>query len=596
MDTAPDIITAHDTDSIYETLDGRRSAWAKAGHVTAQINQSGSGDAQIPTNNGSPANVDAADPTYDHLCRFNNRASRTMLEGSTGKRSTDPVVSVRPKPQPKPRAAYSADGPHRGRGREDELIPSSEGATANRATVFGTCESRSPLRVGPCPSELVSSSLTELARQSSSGGKRIVCQLTMVGVVENGKPVPVQQRPTSNALFLLEPSRDCGEVGEEAFQCPNAKFRIMRNEASRDSGNDVACEASAGAGVIGTKGSEYFTLQPLDQEDDLSDLIDTFPSPPPLDGEERKARAADLRGSLHLGNRCSLHGQCSVSSFPGLSEDREEDRCQPQSFRKSRIHSCPDTESADNSPTLPLKNPGYKRSLSSPHSSKENRRHSDASPPMGNKLDAESLKARIQKEMRALGFLSDTDSRDQDQEEAVAGTESESATDDTQGLDHGRSDIRAPRNEYFILEPEADSDEDEDSRDSTEGLSKIPLATNVSGLASRSVSVTDTPGRSRHNCQHSQGLPPDLPQRNRRKIYHIRSKSETPFYRPIHSRHRREGDEEEEEEGPVVVSLKKNTDTVVSSGILSGAGENREPLAPSVKSQSGIVSERRDKE
>lgn len=587
IDTAPDIITAHDSESIYETLDGRRAARAKADRETAQNNHSGGSN-----NNGNPAtsaDANAADPTYDHLNRYKDRATqRALPEGATIKRYTDPVVSPRPKiPQPNPRAVHSSGGVE-GRGggggrrwEENELAPDPEptAAAANRRSSFGTRESGVVGSPSPGPVFANAADLAELARQSSAGGKRIVCQLTMVGVVENGKPVPVQQRPASNALFLLEPGRDCcsGEatLEEEALrQRPEAKLRIVRKEVSSDDGVDAvflaADAAGAGTGVVGVaNGSEYFILEPLDQLEDLSDLIDTLGSPPSLDGEagsgcEALEAAEVIINSRDHGSRNSLHGQRCVSSFRGLSEGREE-RCQSQSFRKSRVHSCPtEAESASSSPQPPRRRTfSYGRSL-------QKRLHSEAWPSEG-KLDAESLEARIQQEMRALGFLSDADSTGQKHEQpASVRPESVSAADDVHGSNLVRPGAKAPRNEYFILEPEADSDEDDvEGNSHPTVMDNPPPGTNVSNSRPffRSESVPDSYEKIiRYNRHQSRGLPHRLPQRHQKTANHTRSKSETPIFRPLLLPQ----EDSEEEEGPVVVSLKKNTtDSNASTATLS---------------------------
>ena len=623
IDTAPDIITAHDSESIYETLDGRRAARANADRETAQNNQSGGSN-----NNGNPAtsaNANAADPTYDHLNRYKNRATpRALPEGATFERYTDPVVSPRPKiPQPNPRAVHSSDGVEGreggGGGRrwgENELAPDPEStaAAANRRNAFGTREPGVLGSPSPEPVFANAADLAELARQSSAGGKRIVCQLTMVGVVENGKPVPVQQRAASNALFLLEPGRDCcaGEatLEEEALrQRPEAKLRIVKKEVSSDDGDDAvflaADAAGAGAGVVGVaNGSEYFILEPLDQLEDLSDLIDTLGSPPSLDGEAgsgcEAGEAADVViNSRDHGSRNSLHGQRCVSSFRGLSEGREE-RYQSQSFRKSRVHSCPtEAESASGSPQPSLRQTfSYGRSLSSPQSTLQKRLHSEAWP-SESKLDAESLEARIQQEMRALGFLTDADSTGQKHEQPASfRPESVSAADDVHGSNLVRPGAKAPRNEYFILEPEADSDEDDVEGNSHPTVMdnpppSVPAAgTNVSNSSpfSRSQSVPDSCGKIRYHRQQSRGLPPSLPQRHRRTANHTRSRSETPIFRPLPLP--QEGSEEEE--GPVVVSLKKNTtdSNAASCRLPSSGGKHRDSFRPRLKSESSIVPQR----
>ena len=616
IDTAPDIITAHDSESIYETLDGRRAARAKADRETAQNNQSGGSN-----NNGNPAtsaDANAADPIYDRLNRYKDRATpRALPEGATIKRYTDPVVSQRPKIlQPNPRAVHSSgglEGREGGGGRrwgENELAadPESTAAAASRCSAFGT---REPGVVGsPSPGPVFENAadLAELARQSSAGGKRIVCQLTMVGVVENGKPVPVQQRAASNALFLLEPGRDCcsGEatLEEEALrQRPEAKLRIVRKEVSSDDGDDAvflaADAAGAGTGVVGVaNGSEYFILEPLDQLEDLSDLIDT------LDGEAGSGcealEAADvIINSRDHGSRNSLHGQRCVSSFRGLSEGLEE-RCQSQSFRKSRIHSCPtEAESASGSPQPSLRQTfNYGRSLSSPQSTLQKRLHSEAWP-SESKLDAESLEARIQQEMRALGFLTDADSTGQKHEQpASVRPESVSAADDVHGSNLVRPGAKAPRNEYFILEQEADSDGDDVEGNSHPTVMdnpppSVPAAgTNVSNSSpfSRSESLPDSYGKIRYHRQQSRGLPPSLPQRHRRTANHTRSRSETPIFRPLPLPR----EDSEEEEGPVVVSLKKNTtdSNAASCRLPSSGGKHRDSFRPRLKSESSIVPQR----
>ena len=280
-----------------------------------------------------------------------------------------------------------------------------------------------------------------------------------------------------------------------------------------------------------------------------------------------------------------------------MSEGREE-RCQSQSFRKSRVHSCPtEAESASSSPQLPLRQTfSYGRSLSSPQSTLQKHLHGEAWP-SESKLDAESLEARIQQEMRALGFLTDADSTGQKRgQPASVRPESVSAADDVHGSNLVRPGANAPRNEYFILEPEADSDEDDVEGNSHPTVMDNPpppvpaAGTDVSNSSpfSRSESMPDSCGKIRYHRQQSRGLPPSLPQGHRRMVNHTRSRSETPVFRPLLLPQ----EDSEEEQGPVVVSLKKNTtDTnAASSRLPSRDGQHRDSFRPRLKSESSIVS------
>ena len=381
-------------------------------------------------NNGNPAtsaDANAADPTYDHLNRYKDRATqRALPEGATIKRYTDPVVSPRPKiPQPNPRAVHSSGGVEgRGGGGREKVggkragtRPRTDSSSSQPPQLF-----RNP-RIRSCgvPPRQDQSSRTLLIWLSWLGQRLGGRKANRVSADHGGRggereagarpAATCQQRPLPSGTrqrLLFRGSNAGGRSSSSTprSQAPHREGR--RCPAMTESTPFSWLRMRLVLGLVSwglLNGSEYFILEPLDQLEDLSDLIDTLGSPPSLDGEagsgcEALEAAEVIINSRDHGSRNSLHGQRCVSSFRGLSEGREE-RCQSQSFRKSRVHSCPtEAESASSSPQPPRRRTfSYGRSL-------QKRLHSEAWPSEG-KLDAESLEARIQQEMRALGFLSD---------------------------------------------------------------------------------------------------------------------------------------------------------------------------------------------
>ncbi|KAK7102575.1 uncharacterized protein [Littorina saxatilis] len=618
FDTAPDIITAHDSDSIYETLDGRRAARARAGQVTPQNNQAGGIAVPVPAT--TDANV--CDPTYDHLSRYPHRKAQLPLDERPGKRCTDPEVIRRQKTELQIyREVQSADEYMQTRHKGEKLPPTTNvGDNNNDTRAMGTCDSCNRKN---SPSASMQSSVTGMGEKSSAGGKKILCQLTMVGVVENGKPVPTPRRRANNAYFVLEPGSQVAALGEEeSFQrlkgC-KAKFQV-NTEAGGGRSKD------AGGSGAGAGSSEYFVLQPLDQgeQEDLSDLTKTLSSPSLLKQEEEPT-------SPRISRRFSVHGHRSISSFAELSQDADSDNRHSVVFRSTRLHSCPEASPSRESSTRDSVE--YQRSLSSPRCSHLERPEEDGCSGE-RKVDANwLLKARIQREMRVLGFLSDTEpGSSNDYSTAVVESDSESDTEMQSPEGSPLPGPRPPRNEYFILEPEQetcdshdddnDDDIDDDNNDgkiqpidipaTPPAFSKAPTPKPRTKFPQAPALTNSSNDRPRYQRQYTapQGLPPRLPHRNPTVAHHTRSRSETPFFKPSFTSlsSNAMGDEDE---GPVVVSLKKSKSADTSNaagagatgaagsagaGVLATAGvttrgvERRESLRPRIKSAHSVLS------
>ncbi|KAL8596700.1 hypothetical protein ACOMHN_045626 [Nucella lapillus] len=553
MDTAPDIITSHDNESIYETLDSRRAARAKAGHVTTHSQSEDCNDFRVPDN--YPANVEfAPDSTYDHLHRYNKPRFPRHPSYLPEKRFTDFEVVTRTKVSSDPRTVHSADYVIPG-GKDSVKGLNDEGAHKSKPVWVKGVTDRFGSSPVESPSGSLRSSLTERARHSVSGGKRIVCQLTMVGVVENGKPVPVSPAAASNAYFILEPGNDPKNLDEGRFQrSPTPKLRI-KSEAS-------AAEES-GACVAGG-GSDYFVLEPLSQQEDLKEFVETPPHP-------RISQSCEDFQSQEDDIQCSSHGHPSAGSFRVMKDG--EDRKRQQSFRNTRVSSCPGdcsfTDDTDEASALPSKHNNYGRSFSSPQSSQYRRTHREKESSPQTKMDAETLKARIQREMAAL-FLSDPDDV---AEKTDAGISSNRGSQNPEDVSCPE---RPPANNYFDLEPQLNRSVDE-----TEPNPVMPPESceTVDGEKSRCFQRRQTPSPP----------PPPLPKRNG----HNRSKSETPAVICGQS-----PQPQSEDQGPVIVSLKRHRELLNKDGSASldgegvGAGPD-EAFRPRFKSESGILSKRR---
>ena len=510
VDSAPDIITAHDTDSIYETLDGRRAARAKPQHVTA-------GDTQPrpPTDKSCAEHCERPESNYDQLGQFHRRG-----HAQTGPSGNDRFL---------PRQLYSRPvtqiaTPARERcGRDRDTAswrPLQPGAVSPG-------QHGAPLTVG----DTLQASLARLTRQNLASGKQVVCQLTVVGVMENGNPSSLEppDSPTA-ACFLLQPHHaNSKEEGAEISARPaasRATFRVRNTAAEEDD--------SASGGAPASR--EYFILERVDSQDDLSDI----PAPIPL---RHKACSGHGHGA-GVGRRatavCCGHVPCPIAPTHYSSEGPAAD-CR-RAFRNTRINSLPAGSLCSTSPLLPPRNPGWPYSQSSPQSPFIARREE----PAARKLDSEALKVRIRQEMRALGFLGDAEpSEDYEDARVALGSQITLA-----GSDVFCPSPRPPGNEYYILEPDADS---------VAGVWEVrddPVTPRR--LSSSSVQWPVLPGgwdRSEMwtpQRQAPSGPPPRLPRRNATAPTHSRSRSETPVYQA--SRCAGAGGQEE---GPVVVSLKK---------------------------------------
>lgn len=676
LDAAPDIITAHDSESIYETLDGRRTARQPLQR----------GDNEQSSVYRLPYKSADAESTYDHLSRYPRRPvpeSKTSAEEQLAlnqqnemKRMTDPEVYRRQNvPEMKPRNVHSANGASVKRDGGEEIslntrdrtfVDNTEQAThlsspaevccsevgadpvgmskssasgsSNIPTSFPASniwhsKASSPARIrnaspsgssGRCRSSL---SLAELARQSLAGGKRLVCQLTMVGVIENGKDLVRQpeRRPGGNAYFVLEPARE----GDDARDGMEVTVSGTRFRLCAELPPDLSAEISPAV----RKASEYFTLEPLDDpvddepfdcapdadiarphsREDLQSIVD---KDVPLASPNRESNSDSERTRSKHRIGSSFSGHDSASSFRDWTE--KENRGRSQSIRLRRFSSCPtpspppeedDEEEEDGmamrrdvQPPLPPRNPSYRRSMSS---QERPRRQNDARPER--KMDAETLKARIREEMVALGFLDDLESGTPTDASAKQGPR-------TGGIlsNPVPPGMRQPRNEYFILEPDAmGSNADIEGDDSKViGTSSFPPLESPSEFSpplpprtytSVPAAVATIPKPRFLRQQTTQCLPSSrLPRKgaSAAAFSHARCRSETPLYNPDHRAsqpYSARAEEGEEDQGPVVVSIKKSRSVDAEKAIkLSVPVSDRDldsqdgtdPFRPRVKSES----------
>nr|KAG5708476.1 hypothetical protein BaRGS_026203 [Batillaria attramentaria] len=533
VDSAPDIIISHDGESIYETIDGKRSLRYKPAGlaVTSPEND------VPPTSNDSPL-----DRTYDHLDHF--RVSKNKTSGTQGANS--PLLAGRPETQAR------GDGLPPPAGKKKEPRP---GQTSGSSSGARGSPGR---RDTSSPQSKRSSCTSSSSSQGSSSGRRIVCQVTMVGVVENGRPVPIKQPAASNTYFFLESVED----GEDSLTedssgihlAPHGKFRIREDKS-----------LTAHAANLPERASDYFILEPLDEQQDVSDMFSTV-SP-----QEGQTVGQDSPGPMQdAWSRCSLHGQNSISSFRGLVEGQKQQR--QYRFRDSRIRSCPEDSSPDDTPSTPssppLRSRDFRRSLSSPYPRQPEIVSGNVSSTRDRKLDPAFLQARIQQEMLALGLAHNSTSStatSNHQNNAKKGSAS-CWNDDYTEPELANTPRGAPRpgNEYFILEPDAasaDSDEDVSTAvpvKPTFSFSQDRRAEDRGKKARASPEHADPQGRHRYQRQQSHGIAPRLPRRNQgAATQHKRSKSETPLFSPANAVSHFEDDGQ----GPVIVSLKKSKST-----------------------------------
>lgn len=433
VDSAPDIITAHDGDSIYETIDGRRFTRSKA-------------SLSAPDRCACPPSANSTlNRTYDHLDHYRvernkdelcgNSDFNPLMHSATGGSTQKGVKTGR-------REQWTTEAET----QDDNCSPRSSSNSYTASFEGQIKETRRDQRVSglavdkknESPHTKRSSFAESVSNLGSGNGRRIVCQLTMVGVVENGKPIPLQHTPASNAYFVLEPRNDSDSEDPAGISlAPNARYRIRDEELCRVQ-TDTATDP-------------YFTLEPLDEQEDIINTLvqaDTQGKGHssrinPLahaatgavnstdgymhkgvKGQSSKANAHDAQAksrgsqdivqSQDLGFRSSLHGHNIVSTFCELVKGHN----QRLPFRDGRIRSCPDEYSQESAPfpshpssssPLPPGSPGprdFRRSLSSPNPQPlptPEPTKSSSSSVRDRKLDPAFLQSRIQQEMMALG-------------------------------------------------------------------------------------------------------------------------------------------------------------------------------------------------
>ncbi|PVD24243.1 hypothetical protein C0Q70_14713 [Pomacea canaliculata] len=247
VDAAPDIITAHDSDSIYETLDKKR--WSQDQKVLAIVRADSLTSGVVVSGRESPPlDIKPCDRTYDHLDHFDARKERdSQLRHSgstTSQRGSSGMDRYQLDPTTKRRSSERTSG-----GLRELSVPFEE-----------------------------STSLAELASQSGAGGKKIVCQLTMLGVMEDGRPVPIQSPRMSKTYFLLEPDSQT-----EAGISPKTRFRIREDR----SGPSSSTSESAGRNLPVTSAApDYYILEPVSDRDSICDVTDVEHSAPCRDLDE----------------------------------------------------------------------------------------------------------------------------------------------------------------------------------------------------------------------------------------------------------------------------------------------------------------------
>lgn len=440
VDSAPDIITAHDGDSIYETIDGRRFTRSKAS-LTA------------PDRCACPPSANSTlNRTYDHLDHYRVERNKDELCGNSDfnplmHSATGTVNSTGGSMYKGVKTGQREQWTAEAETQDDNCSPRSSSNSYTASLEGQIKETRRDQRVSGLAVDkknesphIKRSSLAESVSNLGSGnGRRIVCQLTMVGVVENGKPIPLQHTPASNAYFVLEPKNDSDSEDPAGFSlAPNARYRIRDEELCRVQTETVT--------------DPYFTLEPLDEQEDIINTLvraDTqgkghssrinphaqaatgavnstdgcmhrgvkgqSSKVNAHDAQARSRGSQDIVQSQDLGFRSSLHGHNIVSTFCELVKGHK----QKLPFRDGRIRSCPDEYSQESAPPsshpsssspLPPGSPGprdFRRSLSSPNPRPlpiPEPTKSSSSSVRDRKLDPAFLQSRIQQEMMALGL------------------------------------------------------------------------------------------------------------------------------------------------------------------------------------------------
>ncbi|KAL8594913.1 hypothetical protein ACOMHN_038476 [Nucella lapillus] len=580
-DTAPDIITAHDSESVCEFVDERQPARDKQNRVTPGSIHVTSGNSHVTPGNshvtlGISQSVDSCavsdsgsvlvnavvTTSWENQGTFQDEKRLPKQAGSTSNIHTavrDKVRPPLPPPPlpPKPQIIPDPHGPTR--------IASDRKFAPKRQMTTNAVRG---LRVLPSDASL-NTALEKLSLKTYAGGSPLVCKLTVVGVVEEGRPRPVfvdQPDADCSAVFVLEPGASCGPQWLQQRASAPGPQGHPRGERVEEARYDRGHEPKHGRLIP----------QPAHQRDALPHKKTVAPLYP------QPGHAG--RSVTHSGRRLSL--QSHQADFPrNLFRRFSEDQCM--------LLGKPDMKSL---PSLPLTqerlSPAHKveyaRSLSSPQPSDKE----PSSPWADRRLDAKSLRVRIQQEMQAL-FL------DKDSSLPHAKTETKQpgfpftppAREDAccVGRPSDACSVGRPsQNEYFILEPQSDVSDDDMMSDCGQGCAP---ATPTRRLAVRPTPAprtvprqaeTDTGGRIRYQQKPAPpGIPPRPPHVTR-AAGHTRSRSESPVCQVMTKVIR--GGEGEGEQGPVVVSLKKVRSVEIEGKQMGPpAGPPDSPRRPSVR-------------
>ncbi|XP_025108456.1 uncharacterized protein LOC112572785 isoform X2 [Pomacea canaliculata] len=496
VDAAPDIITAHDSDSIYETLDKKR--WSQDQKVLAIVRADSLTSGVVVSGRESPPlDIKPCDRTYDHLDHFDARKERdSQLRHSgstTSQRGSSGMDRYQLDPTTKRRSSERTSG-----GLRELSVPFEE-----------------------------STSLAELASQSGAGGKKIVCQLTMLGVMEDGRPVPIQSPRMSKTYFLLEPDSQT-----EAGISPKTRFRIREDR----SGPSSSTSESAGRNLPVTSAApDYYILEPVSDRDSICDVTDVEHSAPCRDLDEG----------------CSSVPSSNRGQTLPLYKDVRSISCPVETVQ------CPRPKQLD-----------FKRSVSSPQPEKIS--------PRDRKLDPVFLQQRIEEEMRALGIMQAVcNDRNEVSDISEASDIEQDENSDRQSMSKERKGhLGTSSSDYFLLEATASKENENEGGDSFQP--QLPPRRQRSAGMPTTPDLEVSPGKFAYQRQISQGVPPRLPERNPNMKSHTRSKSETRMFLPT-------GGQPSSptncpaDDGPVIVSLKKNKAGDGSVAPVFGSSESFRP-------------------